>query len=176
MSVCASGLQSPARPIGRGSSQRDRREEGWDWIARMRSMPWLTTRTGVRCLRRDRPFLLSLARCVRPVSRTAAHFLAWTPAARKSFLPRSFLLFCRLIPLCPQERSKQLLQMSCVTLSRGDCMQNSSKVCKSESMTDTGSLSPPISPSKSSSIRSGSTFSFPSAMLFTGNWIASQPA
>lgn len=44
------------------------------------------------------------------------------------------------------------------------------KICKSESVHETNSLSPPITPSKGTSAsRTGSTgFSFPSAMLFSG--------
>lgn len=125
------------------------------------------TRTGVRCLRRDRPFP-PLTPSLLPCSPNGGTLFSLDASSSQVF-PAP--LFCR---LTLQQRRKQLLQMSCVTLSRGDCMQSSSKVCKSESMTDTGSLSPPITPSKS--IRSGSTFSFPSAMLFTGNWIASQRA
>lgn len=67
-----------------------------------------------------------------------------------------------------QQTSEVPVMMSCVTLpSRTDCMQSSSnKGCKTDS--DNTSLSPPISPTKTSSSRSMSTFSFPSSMLFSG--------
>lgn len=43
--------------------------------------------------------------------------------------------------------------------------------CKSESVHETNSLSPPITPSKGNTAsRTGSTFSFPSAMLFSGEF------